>query len=308
MATPLTADALVDALLAEGVRVAEHDGWHINNRNHVGAWGPVNGVMIHHTVTSSTAATVSLCYNGRSGLPGPLCHGVIAKDGTVHLVGHGRANHAGSGDADVHAAVRDESYGSAPPAPNSDSVDGNTHYYGWECINLGDGVDPWPEAQVDAIARASAAVCRAHGWSAKSVIGHKEWTSRKIDPRGFTMPSLRDLITQRLAHPASWNPEDELVTTPTENASAVWGYQLATPSGDTMSAGAQLRTLWIKSDRVQTTVDGIATSLTELVETSSDPQPVTLTDEQIQTLAVHPALAEAIAERVATKLAERLSS
>jgi len=188
MPTPLTAGALVTALRAEGLTVVEHDVWRTHNRDHVGAWGPVNGVMVHHTVTSGTAATVSLCYNGRSDLPGPLCHGVIAKDGTVHLVGHGRANHAGNGDADVHAAVVKENYGVSPPAPDVDSVDGNAHYYGWECINLGDGEDPWPEAQLDAIARVSAAVCRAHGWSAKSVIGHKEWTNRKIDPRGFTMP------------------------------------------------------------------------------------------------------------------------
>ncbi|NED80350.1 N-acetylmuramoyl-L-alanine amidase, partial [Streptomyces sp. SID11233] len=86
-ATPLTATALLTALRAEGVAVVEHPGWRTHNRNAKGPWGPVNGVMIHHTVTSGTAATVALCSAGRSDLPGPLCHGVIAKDGTVHLVG-----------------------------------------------------------------------------------------------------------------------------------------------------------------------------------------------------------------------------
>ncbi|MFF3333255.1 peptidoglycan-binding protein [Streptomyces sp. NPDC002888] len=197
MARPLSADALVSALRAEGVTVVEHTGWRTNNRNHKGSWGPLNGVMIHHTVTSGTTSSVSLCFNGHSALPGPLCHGVIAKDGTVHLVGNGRANHAGVGDPDVLAAVSAER--AKLPAPNQSTTDGNAHFYGFECVNLGDGKDPWPEAQIDAITRASAALCRAHGWSANSVIGHKEWTSAKIDPRGFTMTDLRARVAARLA-------------------------------------------------------------------------------------------------------------
>jgi hypothetical protein len=196
MATPLTADQLVSALRAEGVTVVEHAGWRTNNRNHKVAWGPVNGVIIHHTVTTGTALTIALCFNGHSELPGPLCHGVIAKDGTVHLVGNGRANHAGTGDPDVLAAVAAER--ATLPPPNERTKDGNAHFYGFECVNLGDGKDPWPEAQMEAIVRASAALCRAHGWSARSVSGHKEWTSAQIDPRGFAMADLRARIATRL--------------------------------------------------------------------------------------------------------------
>ncbi|MFE4668360.1 peptidoglycan-binding protein [Streptomyces sp. NPDC056716] len=195
MATPLTATALVSALRAEGVTVIEHPGWRTNNRNTKGRWGPVHGVMIHHTVTTGTTSSVALCFNGHATLPGPLCHGVIAKDGTVHLVGNGRANHAGSGDGDVLKAVIAET---TAPAPNENDTDGNVHFYGFECVNLGDGKDPWPEAQLEAMARSSAALCRAHGWNAKSVIGHKEWTGAKIDPRGFTMAAFRTRVTTRL--------------------------------------------------------------------------------------------------------------
>lgn len=210
MASPLSADALISALRAEGVKTVEVPGWRTNNRNHVGAWGPVNGVMIHHTVTSGTAGTVALCFDGRSDLPGPLCHGVIAKDGTVHLVGNGRANHAGSGDDDVLKAVIAES--TTLPAPDERNTDGNAHFYGFECINLGDGVDPWPEVQLEAMVRASAALCRAHGWNARSVIGHKEWTNQKIDPRGFTMTEFRARVAARL----SSNPEDDMTVTDAE--------------------------------------------------------------------------------------------
>ncbi|MEU9310078.1 peptidoglycan-binding protein [Streptomyces sp. NPDC048256] len=200
MANPLSADALVSALRAEGVTVVEHSGWRTNNRNHKGSWGPVNGVIVHHTVTSGTGNSVSLCFDGHSALPGPLCHGVIAKDGTVHLVGNGRANHAGSGDGDVLKAVIAEQ---ALPAPNENDTDGNVHFYGFECVNLGDGKDPWPAVQLEAMVRASAALCRAHGWSAASVIGHKEWTSKKIDPRGFTMADFRARVATRLGKPTT---------------------------------------------------------------------------------------------------------
>ncbi|MEV8395909.1 MULTISPECIES: peptidoglycan-binding protein [unclassified Streptomyces] len=196
MATPLTADRLLAALRNEGLRVVEHRSWRTHNRNHKGLWGPMHGVMIHHTVTSGTESSVELCYNGHSSLPGPLCHGVIAKDGTVYLVGNGRANHAGLGDDDVLQAVTAER---TLPADNEANTDGNRYFYGFECVNLGNGTDPWPAAQLEAIEKAAAAICRAHGWTQRSVIGHKEWQPGKIDPRGFTMESMRARIGERLA-------------------------------------------------------------------------------------------------------------
>ncbi|WP_405743900.1 peptidoglycan-binding protein [Streptomyces sp. NBC_01525] len=199
MATPLTASDLLKALRDEGLTVHEVRDWRTHNRNAKGAWGPLNGVMIHHTATTGTDDSVALCYEGRSDLPGPLCHGVIDKKGEIHLVGNGRANHAGLGDGDVLRAVVRES---RLPHDNEADTDGNPHFYGFECINLGDGDDPWPEAQIQAIVRASAALCRAHGWGERSVIGHLEWQPGKVDPRGFPMAALRARIRARLAGPA----------------------------------------------------------------------------------------------------------
>ncbi|MER8042703.1 peptidoglycan-binding protein [Streptomyces sp. NPDC094032] len=219
MAAPLTADRLVAALRAEGVTVVEHDGWRTHNRNHAGDWGPVVGVMIHHTVSSGTAASVRICNDGYEGLPGPLCHGVIAKDGTVHLLSAGRANHAGGGDPSVLQAVITETYGTRPPAPrehqgSAGAIDGNSRFYGFECINLGNGVDPWPPAQLLAIERVSAALCHAHSWGARSVIGHSEWSDWKNDPRGFGMPAMRERVQRRLGQdPAKPKPP---TTTPTK--------------------------------------------------------------------------------------------
>lgn len=196
MSAPLSADRFLAALRHEGLHVVEHRSWRTHNRNHKGPWGPVNGVMVHHTVTSGTDASVELCHDGYAGLPGPLCHGVIAKDGTVYLVGNGRANHAGLGDHDVLAAVIRED--DDRPRPNRNDTDGNTRFYGFECVNLGDGHDPWPAAQLEAIERAATAVCRAYGWHAQSVIGHREWQVGKVDPRGFSMDDMRDRIARRL--------------------------------------------------------------------------------------------------------------
>ncbi|MEU9758991.1 peptidoglycan recognition family protein [Streptomyces sp. NPDC047985] len=212
MAKPLSAAQVMSALRAEGVRVVEVGNWRTHNRNSKGAWGPVNGSIVHHTVTKGTASTVAMVRDGYSSLPGPLCHGMIAKDGRVHMVGWGRANHAGGGDPRVLDQVIAESYGSRPTPPtkgNANGTDGNARFYGWECENLGNGKDPWPKAQYDAIVRVQAALCRAHDWSAKSVIGHLEWSSDKVDPRGFTMVELRADVAERLKHPASWNPNEE---------------------------------------------------------------------------------------------------
>jgi hypothetical protein len=114
------------------------------------------------------------------------------------MVGWGRANHAGLGDGGVLRSVMRER-GLTPP--RFTTVDGNARFYGFECVNLGDGKDPWPEPQIEAMVRVSTALVRAHGWGAQgvtSVIGHKEWQLGKIDPKGPGFPGM-DEIRQRVA-------------------------------------------------------------------------------------------------------------
>lgn len=206
MSAPMSASTFIAALKNEDVTVVEVGDWEDHNRNHIGPWGPVHGVMIHHTVTEGTQNTVSIVKNGYSGLPGPLCHGMIAKDGRVHLVGYGRANHAGLGDPDVLSAVISEV---APPVDNEATVDGNRHFYGFECENKGDNVDPWPAAQIEAIVRVIAAICRVHGWDPRSALRHLDWQPGKVDPRGPGMnwDSVLTRVAARL-----------LVSAPTEPA------------------------------------------------------------------------------------------
>lgn len=221
MATPLSYSKFIAALKAEGLKVVEHktDGKspQYHNRNSKGKWGPVHGTLLHHTVTKGHDRTIEICRLGHSTLPGPLCHGVICKKGEVHVVGYGRANHAGLGDDDVlDAVIADKPV----PPDNEANTDGNARFYGFECENEGDNVDPWPEYQIEAMVRASAAMCRAHSWNVKgegseAVIAHAEWQPGKVDPRGPGYPghdAIRDRVEERLQHEASWSPGD--ATTP----------------------------------------------------------------------------------------------
>ena len=210
MATPLTADQMVKALKGEGLKLQEVSGWRTHNRDHKGAWGPVYGVMIHHTVSSKDDASVSLCFTGHSALPGPLCHAVGRNDGVIALVGHGRANHAGSGDPDVLRAVINET---ALPADNEAASDGNRYFYGLEIVNLGDNKDTYTAEQYRSAVKWAAAICRKHGWDERSVIGHLEWQPGKIDPRGpiagggsFTMTRFRADVKAQLAIGAPKTP------------------------------------------------------------------------------------------------------
>lgn len=213
MATPKGSAEILAALKREGCAIQEYGNWSSHNRNHVGAWGPVHGVVIHHTVSSGDDGSVALCYNGHSNLPGPLCHGVGRNDGRIALVGHGRANHAGSGDDDVLQAVINET---SLPADNEANTDGNRHFYGLEIVNMGNGSDTYPWVQYVAAVKWATAHCRMHGWSEKSVIGHKEWQPGKIDPYGpvvgpdgkhfdFTMDRFRADVKAALAlAPGGW--------------------------------------------------------------------------------------------------------
>ncbi|MGW7579717.1 peptidoglycan-binding protein [Kitasatospora sp. NPDC054768] len=197
MATPLSADTFLNSLRSEGLSVTEVGDWRNHNRDSKGAWGPVHGIVIHHTATSGTSNSVQICRDGYAGLPGPLCHGVIDRDGGVHLVGYGRTNHAGAGDGDVLQAVIAER---ALPPVDQNNTDGNSRFYGFECVNSGTGSEGWPDGQVEAMVRAAAAVCRAHGWSSRSVIGHKEWQVGKPDPVGIDMNDFRARVAARLGN------------------------------------------------------------------------------------------------------------
>lgn len=201
MATPLTAAKMLAVLKSEGLSVHEHTGWKTHNRDSATGrtFGPVYGVLIHHTAGHGDK---ELCYRGRSDLPGPLCHSWLGKTTGLWMIGHGRANHAGGVDADVLAALRAEK---KLPVDNDTRADGNDSLYGLEVENYGNGRDPYPAAQYRQAVLWATALCRAHGWSEKSVAGHKEVQPGKIDP-SFDMAVFRADVKAQLAKKPGTKP------------------------------------------------------------------------------------------------------
>lgn len=168
---------LAQKLRAYGLRIHEVSGWETRRR-------PYNfepkGVMVHHTAGTNS---LNICVNGRSGLPGPLCQFLIHKNGTIYLISQGYSNHAGKGYSGVlHDVMADKApKGDASQMGYTDNFGGNSHFWGIEVENLGNGSDPYPDVQIDALVKLCAALCDMHGWSHNRVIHHREWTRRKID-------------------------------------------------------------------------------------------------------------------------------
>lgn len=201
MATPMTATQIVAQLKKWGVPYKEVKTWETHNRNAKGAWGGVNGFIWHHTgadVSQANAASyaASTLYNGLSTLPGPLCHFGLAPDGTVYLVGWGRANHAGGGDPAVLKSVQDESYSGQlkPTRGNANGTDGNAHFYGVEIMYSGSHA--MTDAQYKSALKLSAAILDFHKWTEKSVIAHGEWSNDKWDP-GYASGKIMDMTKVR---------------------------------------------------------------------------------------------------------------
>jgi hypothetical protein len=230
------------ALRAEGVPFIELDGWTTRGRDVATGrfFGPVHGILNHHTAGVDSLAVIA--HRGVPGLPPPLAHALLRKDGVVVLVAAGRTNHAGPVAENVHRAIIAER-----PLPRQDktrTVDGNDSLYGLEVENRGDGEDVYTRAQYDSWTRFNAALCRLHDWTQGSVAGHLETSVEgKPDPAGpvagyarrgrftFTMAQLRADVAERLEHPASWSPdtqEAEPAMIPQYvNLGLAHGYQLA---------------------------------------------------------------------------------
>lgn len=143
------------------------------------------GVICHHTASGSLSGNFgseSIVTSGRSDLPGPLCQFLLGRDGTVKVIANGYANHAGYGG----------------PLAGIPENQGNSYTYGIEAENNGVG-ERWSTAQLNAYYRLCAALLDHMNISdVNRVFGHKEWTSRKIDPAGINMNQFRAEVKKAL--------------------------------------------------------------------------------------------------------------
>lgn len=191
MSKAMTAAQIRAQLNKWGVDFTEYPGWQLRSRP--GGLGDMHGIVVHHTGSMSQSDDYLhfLFVQGRpeDGIPGPLCNVSTDMDGDLHLGAIGRANHAGKGSSVTRDHVINEDYtGNLKPGPDNWDA-GNSSYYGDE-IRF-NGAQAMTAKAYRTTVLYCAAVCDFHGWSAKSVIGHKEHTSRKNDPGHTDMATLR---------------------------------------------------------------------------------------------------------------------
>lgn len=128
------------------------------------------GVIRHHTadpVGTSESIGLRVVHDGRPDVPGPLAQCFVARDGTIHVVSYGRANHAGLGG----------------PWRNVPQDSGNRYLIGVEVDNNGT-TEAYPSVQLKAARLLDAALLISLGKDETWLIGHKEWApGRKVDPR-----------------------------------------------------------------------------------------------------------------------------
>jgi hypothetical protein len=135
-----------------------------------------DGHVFHHDVIGDQAGThdhvPTIIIAGRPDLAGPLANFWLERDGDVHVVAVGEANHAGEG--------------------GWRGLSGNATVWGTEMNNLGTPADPWPDVQIEAAQRLAAATADFSGFPIANVCGHKEWApTRKIDPHTINMSVFR---------------------------------------------------------------------------------------------------------------------
>lgn len=210
MAKPMTLAQLTKQFDKWGVKYRVRPGAETHRRDpEHGAWGPVYGLGIHHTGDDAPdTADENLLWVGRSDLAGPLCTWGQTDDGVAVIMSGGRSNHFGGGDPRVLEEVKSESYKKYPSPPrfhqgSPGATDGNVHFYGQETMYSGG--HKMTDAAYKNTILCAAAVCDFHGWSAKSVIGHKEWSDWKSDPGFVDMADMRADVQAALdAGPGNW--------------------------------------------------------------------------------------------------------
>lgn len=165
---------LVKHLESWGLDVVNH-----NKKGRPNGFSP-RGIIVHHDASSKSSGNngaLGVIISGRSNIPGPLSQFQISRDGTVHLITTGRANHAGTG-----------SWSWIP------RNQGNTYAWGIEAANNGIN-EPWSKEQLEAYYILCAALLKWMGTSdVNKVIAHKEYAGgRKTDPR-FNMDTFRSRV------------------------------------------------------------------------------------------------------------------
>ncbi len=196
-------DWLADVLRAAGLDVIEYDGWQERTNRPFDSYTPI-ALLDHHTAGSSILTNYPDPPDWPDSRLAKVCNLTIRGSGIVVVLNAGYAYDSGNGDRKVLDAVRNDQPAPAPtdtydnlghPAGPNPGITGNPWFIDIEVQHLGNG-DPIHPPQREALITANRAICDRMGWNPETrLLGHREWTKRKVDPRwdGFSnpMPQIR---------------------------------------------------------------------------------------------------------------------
>jgi hypothetical protein len=171
---------MADEFRKAGLKVVEVEGWKNRGRPaSTGDYEPDNGVLVHHTGTTTSATsthpTLRTLIIGRPDLPGPLIPWSVGHDGTVYVIAAGRCNHAGRIDI--------------PVAGGPNGADGNARFMGDEVDT--NGTQRLTAAQRHSIAVTNAVYLKHKHLDISRVYRHASITRRKWDIGSITTATLR---------------------------------------------------------------------------------------------------------------------
>lgn len=211
---------LASVLRKAGLNVIEVSGW--KTRGHGGMNKP-RGIIWHHTATPARAEgnypSLGTVTHGRKDLKGPLANLGLGRDGTWYVIAAGQAWHAGSG--------------SYP------GLSGNIDTIGIEAEHPGTAGHPWPKKQLESYRKGSAALAKHYGIPASKVIGHKEWTTRKVDPYGLNMSVERSHVAKYMS--GKWQEVDDVNLSDRVKLSDWTCKQMGIKKGSTLSVAGLLQ-------------------------------------------------------------------
>ena len=223
------------------------------------------GIVVHHTASSAKASesnVIAMCIRGVAKVPGPLYNYLIGRDGTVYslAVDGLKANHAGWGNKSVlDRMMKGQPVSGKAATPGQ--ISANSRLFGVSIINDGLGQDI-PTPQYEACVAICASLCDDHNINPLSgVIGHSEWTSRKVDPT-FDMHDFRQAVVSRTSNVPGLT-RLVIAEKPEEEAALVAA--LATPKEQTtnltfpgtLKRGSRSESVKLVQRRIGSTPDGI---------------------------------------------------
>ena len=188
---------VLEVLQAAGLDVEAEPGWETRRGSKYSfdhRPGGTLGMIVHHTAAGGSADMPcrNICVNGRSDLKGPLVQFLMGRSGKLLLISQNRCNHAGKGSSEVRKdleAGRDitAEFDAGQGAYNARTLNrandwsgANGKYWGIEVENNGIG-EEYSQAQMKALVKLCAAMCKWQGWDHNRIIHHREHTSRKYD-------------------------------------------------------------------------------------------------------------------------------